>query len=256
MKNKLIIHAAASALLLFAAAVVSAADLNVGLFWPLHRVSAYTGTFLWANLTILGDTLVAAVFFVLWVRRRPQIVWSALVSALLVTLAVNWLKSNTGVLRPPAVLDQSLMTIIGPAFGQRAFPSGHTATIFCTVGVLLPYLRARMKAAALLLALIVGWARIVDGVHWPSDVLVGAAIGLLGAAIGSLLVERLRWRENRTAQLIWGAIFLIAAGVLLVNYNTRYQQAVWFQHVYAAAILFFGGWEYFRLIRREHGQGD
>lgn len=254
MKNKLICNLIIAALFLTCASAVYVTGLNVDLFWRLHRVSAVTGTWLWANLTILGDSLVAAVFFALLIRRRPQIVWSALLSALLVALTVNWLKSSTGVLRPPAVLDQSLMTIIGPAHGQRAFPSGHTATIFCTVGVLLPYLRARWQAAALLLAAIVGWARIVDGVHWPLDVLVGAAIGLLGAAVGSLLVERLRWRANRTAQLTWGAIFLIAAAVLLINYDTRYEQAVWFQRFYAAAILLFGGWEFFKLIKREHDQ--
>jgi hypothetical protein len=38
---------------------------------------------------------------------------------------------------------------------------------------------------------------------------------------------------------------------LLINYDTRYEQAVWFQHVYAAAILFFGSWEYFKLIKRQ-----
>ncbi|MDZ7346326.1 MAG: hypothetical protein ONA69_05960, partial [candidate division KSB1 bacterium] len=57
-----------------------------------------------------------------------------------------------------------------------------------------------------------------------------------------------------------GAVFLIAAIVLLISYDTRYEQAVGLQRLYAALILLFGGWEYLHLLRnRTHkavGLGD
>lgn len=70
-----------------------------------------------------------------------------------------------------------------------AFPSGHAANatlVWLTLALLLPRTpRARAFAvwAAVWLALLVGVSRVMLGVHWPSDVIAGWALGLFWALL-------------------------------------------------------------------------
>ncbi|MCX7924837.1 MAG: phosphatase PAP2 family protein [Fimbriimonadales bacterium] len=70
---------------------------------------------------------------------------------------------------------------------HNSFPSGHTTTAFALafwVFLLTQGTRYRFWGyGALVLAGLVGLSRIYRGVHYPSDVLAGAAIGMLWGAI-------------------------------------------------------------------------
>jgi len=71
------------------------------------------------------------------------------------------------------------MTTAGSA-GQ-SFPSAHTATaVGLAVGLAWFYPRGRWFFAAL--AVLVGCQRVVSGFHFPSDVLIGGALGVLIAS--------------------------------------------------------------------------
>lgn len=76
-----------------------------------------------------------------------------------------------------------------------SFPSGHTATAFAlAVWVFLLAYSTRYRLwgyGALLLAGLIGLSRIYRGVHYPSDVLAGALIGVLWGAMAHLLTRRL-----------------------------------------------------------------
>jgi membrane-associated phospholipid phosphatase len=64
----------------------------------------------------------------------------------------------------------------------QSFPSGHATTGFAlcfVVGFLFP----RAFPGMLVLAILVGLSRIVVGAHYPTDVVAGAAIGILGAYV-------------------------------------------------------------------------
>ena len=69
---------------------------------------------------------------------------------------------------------------------RASFPSGHTSAAFAAATVLIREIdaqhpRARLIAGPLLLgtATFVGFSRIYDQQHWPSDVVVGAALGAI-----------------------------------------------------------------------------
>ena len=65
---------------------------------------------------------------------------------------------------------------------SASFPSGHSASAAAfgvAVGAVLPRLRVPLRAAAA----VVGFSRVYTGVHYPGDVVVGAAVG---AALGRL----------------------------------------------------------------------
>jgi undecaprenyl-diphosphatase len=74
---------------------------------------------------------------------------------------------------------------------STSFPSGHSASAAAfavAVGDLLPTLRLPLRAAAS----VVGFSRVYTGVHYPSDVLVGAAVGGLFGRLASVVALRIR----------------------------------------------------------------
>jgi membrane-associated phospholipid phosphatase len=74
--------------------------------------------------------------------------------------------------------------------GSYSFPSGHTSSAFATAtSVSLLYPKWYVIAPSLLWAGAVGYSRMELGVHYPSDVLVGALVG-----VGS---SYLMWKVNK-----------------------------------------------------------
>jgi membrane-associated phospholipid phosphatase len=66
-----------------------------------------------------------------------------------------------------------------------SFPSGHTSAAFCTATSLsLRYRKWYVIAPAYIFATSVGWARMYQGVHYPSDVVAGALVGAASAWLG------------------------------------------------------------------------
>ena len=62
--------------------------------------------------------------------------------------------------------------------GGMSFPSGHTSAAFSTAtSIALRYRKWYFVAPAYLFAGSVGWARMYQGLHYPSDVLAGAIVG-------------------------------------------------------------------------------
>jgi undecaprenyl-diphosphatase len=71
---------------------------------------------------------------------------------------------------------------------SSSFPAGHAATAFAGA-TLLSYVAPRAAPAFVVVAAVIGYSRVYVGVHYPSDVIVGALIGVaVGvAAIGVLV---------------------------------------------------------------------
>ena len=65
----------------------------------------------------------------------------------------------------------------------EGFPSRHVFSIF-VIGTSLAYLCPPLGAVILALGVLLAAARVVSGVHFLRDVLVGAIIGILSAVIG------------------------------------------------------------------------
>jgi len=94
-------------------------------------------------------------------------------------------------------MDHHLTQLVPHAPG-KSFPSDHT-TVSTAVAAGILFLTRFKKTGALLLvgAMLIGFARIFVGVHYPADILGGLFTGLAGGAIvyaAKLLVEKSRRR--------------------------------------------------------------
>ena len=145
-----------------------------------------------ALLTILGGayvTLTLAGVAAIWLLARGRRGSALLLAAtvLIERLMVDGLKEWLGRARPP------LEALLLPH--SLAFPSGHAAnsmTAFLATALIVTPPAHRRAAAllAILLSAAVGLTRVFLGVHWPSDVVGGWALGLLSVAAAMVIGER------------------------------------------------------------------
>lgn len=211
---------------------------NRAAFAALNGWSHVTGPDAWPYVTVLGDTAVALALFLPFALRRPDILWALALSALLATLFVHGLKPFFDHARPPAVLATEAITIIGPPYRAHSFPSGHTTTIFVAAALLwLHFDNPWVRAAALVLATLVGLSRAVVGVHWPVDIAAGAAGGWLAACIGTAIARRAGVGMRPPVQALLVIIGAGCAVALLAGLKTGYPQAAPLQYAVGALAL-------------------
>jgi membrane-associated phospholipid phosphatase len=221
---------------------ISLAGLDRNLFFPFNDLSSFTGPGFWAHVTILGDGLVCAVLFLPWVRRFPQRIWAGVLAALLMVLILRSFKAFLGLPRPLGVLPEEMVTVIGPGHRRSAFPSGHAATIALFAGIwALSTSRRALSWLALSLATLVGVSRMAVGVHWPSDVLAGFALGWVSAWIGLRWAARAPWGTRSPGRYILAGALMISALVLLSIDHTGYPGVLLFQKSLALGCIILGG---------------
>lgn len=216
-------------------AIVLATGSNRALFHVLNGISHATGAAPWPYVTILGDTAVAIALFLPFAMRRIDVLWALAISALLATLFVHGIKPLISMPRPPAVIAADTITIIGPAHRGNAFPSGHTTTIFVAAGLVWLHVRPlSVRAIVLAVAILVGLSRAVVGVHWPTDILAGAAGGWLCAISGDALARRSTVGQHPAMRALLLIICTGCAVALLAGLSTGYPQAVTLQRAIGA----------------------
>lgn len=216
-------------------AIVVATGSNRALFHLLNGISHATGAAPWPYVTILGDTAVAIALFLPFAMRRIDVLWALALSALLATLFVHGIKPLMSMPRPPAVLAADAITIIGPAHRGNAFPSGHTTTIFVAAGLVWLHVRPlSVRAIVLAVAVLVGLSRAVVGVHWPTDILAGAAGGWLCAIAGDAIARRSTLGRHPAMRALLLMLCTGSAVALLAGLSTGYPQAVTLQRAIGA----------------------
>lgn len=88
--------------------------------------------------------------------------------------------------RPSAVLPQIKNKLPHP--DPFSFPSGHTAGAF-VMATLLAHFYPGVSILSYFTASVIGFSRIYNGVHYPSDVMVGSLLGVLSAKLGLYVIE-------------------------------------------------------------------
>ena len=140
-----------------------------------------------AGLLLVAGLLVAG----WWVSRRrdDRTMATALLAPLAAVVAVvlqqpviTW----AGHPRPFVVHPAALVLVSRSA--DASFPSDHACVVGAVTAVLLLVDR-RLGAVSAVLALLMAFARVYVGVHWPADVLAGLAFGALVALAVTLALR-------------------------------------------------------------------
>jgi undecaprenyl-diphosphatase len=165
-----------------------------GLTRLMRAASLYGGP----AVLIPAGLLAAAGFLVKRWRRGALLAVVTLAGAGLLS---SLLKFSFARVRPASFFDY-------PLPGSPSFPSGHAlyaASVFGGLAVLLtarmrnPLLQLAIWLVAISLILLVGLSRVYLGVHYPSDVLAGYAIGIIWVttvAFGDRLMSHRRRRRS------------------------------------------------------------
>ena len=129
---------------------------------------------------------------VLFCFKKTRAAGAMLVAAVVLTFFFNELAIKNAVNRErPCTIDPSIeLAIEKPT--SYSFPSGHTASCFAATGVLL-FTHKKIGIPLLLFAVAMGLSRMYLFVHFPSDVLAGAVLGILMAWVTVLIFKELKY---------------------------------------------------------------
>ena len=142
------------------------------------------------DFTALGGVAVLTTFTTLavgflFLAGKRRTAWIVIISVLGGIALSNLLKWGFDRPRPDLVPHAAVVY-------SQSFPSGHamlSAIVYLTLGALMARTEAAVRVkiylltAACLLTLIVGISRVYLGVHWPTDVLAGWAVGASWALV-------------------------------------------------------------------------
>lgn len=92
--------------------------------------------------------------------------------------------------RRPYVAHPDEIMPIGGKFSDSSFPSSHVASSVAILAVLSIFYPG-FAAYALLVVLIVGFARLHNGMHYPSDILAGISLGIIYVVMAVMLVKNI-----------------------------------------------------------------
>lgn len=167
-------------------------ELNI-LDWLQSSIRMPAGDALMPVITAFADKgigwILLTLAFLLPSRTRR------LGATLLLSICIEVLLCN--ILLKPLVARQRPF-ILNPAFQlliaapqDYSFPSGHAAVSFACASVLWIY-RSRWRFPAAVLAFIIAFSRLYLYVHFPTDVLAGAMIGVMAGVISCRILSRFR----------------------------------------------------------------
>ena len=71
-----------------------------------------------------------------------------------------------------------------------SFASGHTTASFAAAGILARFLQRPLSVLIVVFAVLVAFSRLYLGVHYPTDVLCGMVIGILGSTFIYIMFKR------------------------------------------------------------------
>ena len=229
---------------------------NVDVFLWLNHLGRFGGDNFWIAITTLGDGLLLLVLVLPFIRRKPDLAWSLIVAWLLVALLIKGIKIPLVSYRPVSIIGPDRFRVVGAAYKYNSFPSGHAASVAAFFGTICIFYRQKwVRAAAVILAVLIAYSRLAMGLHWPTDVLVGFLGGWISALLAYWISRRLTFGKSRVAQIIFAIIIGGAAIRMLLINHTDYPQAFRLLQTVALASLIFAVCDY-ALARRKSNSGS
>ncbi|MEU0677269.1 phosphatase PAP2 family protein [Streptomyces sp. NPDC006172] len=198
----------------------SGSNPDVDLLYDINGLAKDAPHWLDRIVEFVGEygLLFAMMLLIVWcwwsARRRPvgveeasasvaALVWAPLAAAVAVLVNVP---IRGFVERPRPFLDHEGLEVLVSGKTDYSFVSDH-ATITMAMGVALFVANRRFGIAGLVLGLVEGFCRVYMGVHYPTDVIggfaLGTAVALLLSPLASMLLTPLLRAVDRSPRLGW-----------------------------------------------------
>ena len=159
----------------------------IGICLLIPRKTRKLGILLFAGLAI-SSVINNLILKELIGRPRPYVLWDEKPEV--------WLRAGYTYEWPELIKKSS----------SPSFPSGHTSTsIGAAFALLLGCFQKENKKflavgiPAFIISLLIGFSRIYVHIHYPTDVIVGAVVGIIGGVIAYLLIEKLFMKKAAPA---------------------------------------------------------
>ena len=171
---------------------------NAVLGWIQQYLAGPAGDWLMPLITALGNAgavwIISAAILLCMKKWRKTGVEMLVALAIAAVIGSLILKPLVGRERPFNDNDFAGLLITPPT--DFSFPSGHTSSSVAAAVVLLRRDK-RLGIPALALAVLIAFSRLYLYVHYPSDVLAGAALGVIAAFLAGWLVSKIPNPANR-----------------------------------------------------------
>ena len=131
-------------------------------------------------------------------KQKPALrhaVYEAAWTGLVAITAASVISRLIGRLRP-FLVSTNIVSLIPPPSSVYALPSGHASVAFA-VAIALAWADRRIGIIAFAMAILITSARVMAGVHYPTDILAGMMNGFIAFAVVRFVHRRLRQRRAK-----------------------------------------------------------
>ena len=135
-------------------------------------------------LSFIKGFRLKAFFCDFWQKTKGSCAFFIFCSILMAGVIVQCAKVLIGRARPVLFEYVGTYGFYPPSFewAYNSMPSGHTAISFAAL-VMIGMLAPRWRVVTWSVAMLVGVARVCAGAHWPTDVIMGAFVGMVVADV-------------------------------------------------------------------------
>lgn len=166
-------------------------DHNILLYIQEHmRSSALTPIMDISSKLVNLGILWVMICLVMLCFKRTRMLGAVTLSSLLLCLIVNnvIIKHAVARARPFDTYSDLVPLIEKPT--DYSFASGHTTASFAAAGIFVRFLPKPLAILTAVYAVMVAFSRLYLGVHYPTDVLCGMAIGIIGSMVTYYLYSK------------------------------------------------------------------
>lgn len=189
-------------------------------FLVINNAGRSIPDFILQTITVWGDGVFVLCLALLFLPKNLQAHWGIFVAAIIGGIVSNVLKDFFSVTRPPGEFAPELFNLVGKGYTRHSFPSGHSLTAFLAATLFIHYLKGvRFRWLFIVAAGLAALSRVLVGVHWPLDTLVGSGLGIVCGLTGIYIAAKTQRAINLYSHGFVLFLLITACVILLIEKN-------------------------------------
>ncbi len=173
--------------------MITQIDIQIMMWIQEHMQSEFMDSFM-KFITWIGDWMLlwAILFVIYFIFKKKDRNAKILALSLCISFLVNQVILKNMVRRPRPFIENAQLPSLIKEPTSYSFPSSHSATSFAVASAL-SLTNKSLRFISYLLASLIAFSRVYLNVHHPSDVVVGALVGILSTIVAEKIIN---WFEK------------------------------------------------------------